>query len=314
MPELPEVESVRRALTPHLLNQTVLDVRLHRRDVLVLPGDPPGGFARQRRPADRVPASSRGVSAHLLKGLTFTRIDRRGKQLALVAATLDETPNAPDTHAERALGVHLGMSGHLEFIPAGGRLPDGPGRLHEHVHVTWRLPRGSLIFADPRRFGLLRALPTTAERDAFFAELGPDALAVTTDELAAGLRGSRRAIKAALLDQACVAGVGNIYADEALFLAGIRPTTTAGSLGPDAIERLARAIRETLEAALASGGSSIRDYRDANGHQGQYQLQHAVYGRGGEPCVKCGFTLSSCTVAQRTTVYCRKCQPERAVG
>lgn len=290
MPELPEVESIRRSLEPRLLGRVVRAVTLHRRDVLVLPGDPFGGFARQRGQA-RTARPRRAARADLLLDAAITALRRRGKQLALVAGS------------GRVLIVQLGMSGQLVHREPGQRAPQS-----DHIHATWRLDDGRLLFRDPRRFGGLRALPTVSDLEALWSELGPDALSVQGPELAAALTKSPRPLKAALLDQAVLAGVGNIYADEALHQAGLAPQRPAGSLAAADSARLAAAIRGVLAQAVEAGGSTLRDYVDANGDPGTYQLSHAVYGRGGQPCPRCGHPLASAQVAQRTTVWCPHCQ------
>ena len=292
MPELPEVESLRLALAPCLVGRTVLRVDLHRRDILVAPGDPRGGFSRQRGPKRRRPA--RLDPADLLRGLSISRLDRRGKQLAIISAV----------PTERALVVQLGMSGQLLLSEPGARTGQ-----HDHVHASWVLDDGSrLLFRDPRRFGGLRAFSSLDDLHSHWAALGPDALSVLPEQLAAAVAGSRRPIKSALLDQAAIAGVGNIYADEALFAAGVRPTRLASRLGAAEIARLASTIRHTLSCAVEAGGSTLRDFLAPDGQPGSYQNSHSVYGRAGLPCVTCATRLRSATVAQRTTVWCPHCQ------
>jgi formamidopyrimidine-DNA glycosylase len=191
----------------------------------------------------------------------------------------------------------------------------------DHVHVTWKLadqagsPAGRLVFRDPRRFGGVWAFQGPDEGfEQRWASLGPDALAVSAAELSARLRTRRasgqtvRNVKSALLDQATIAGVGNIYADESLFRAGILPTRRVDCLSERDISALAEAIRQVMAEAIASGGSSLRDYVDGEGASGSFQVRHRVYGRSGLMCITCGTTLESGTVAQRTTVWCPACQ------
>lgn len=288
VPELPEVEHLRRTLLPRLLGRTVAKATLHRRDVAVGPGDPPGGFSRQRvavRPTRLSPAQ-------MLGDARVDRIDRRGKLLVVIA------------HDHRALGVHLGMTGQLLWAPAGGRLPI------DHVHATWRLDDGSrLIFRDPRRFG---GLWLAASRDELppWQGLGLDALTLDPEVYPEMLGRARRPIKAALLDQGLLAGVGNIYADEALHEAGIHPRELAREISADRLVRLGKAVRRLLALAVEAGGSTLRDYRGADGQSGAFQLQHRVYGRGGLPCLSCGHELAVALVGQRTTVWCPRCQPQ----
>lgn len=305
VPELPEVETIRRSLAPVLIGRRILAAELLRRDILIAPGDPPGGFSRQRgRAAPLRPA--RFAPIDLLEGCTVTDIFRRGKQLAIIGA-IGSRPNT----ATRALVVQLGMTGALETVPPNSSAPRAAAA--PHTHALWRLEpvRGkpaAIAFIDPRRFGGLRALPTLADLDTLWETLGPDALDIDSTPLWDALRTSRRAIKAALLDQAVLAGVGNIYADEALFRAGISPRTLAARVGPARCTLLAAAVREVLAEAVAARGSTLRDYRDAQGQAGAFQARHAVYGRAGQPCSRCGRTLRSASIGQRTTVWCPRCQ------
>jgi len=249
-----------------------------------------GGFSRQRsrhRPVRLRPGD-------LLQGASVSDIVRRGKQLAIIA---------DDGHA---LGVQLGMTGHLGLIGPGGRAPE------QHVHAVWRFDDGSrMYFEDARRFGSLRVFRSAADLDAHWSALGRDALTIEGDELAAALRDSDRPIKAALLDQAVLAGVGNIYADEALFMARIHPGRRAHRISVEEYQTLAAAIRSLLSKAVAAGGSTVRDYADADGRPGSFQLAHAVYGRAGLPCPSCSKSLRATLLAQRTTVWCPRCQPLR---
>lgn len=290
MPELPEVESLRRSLLPHLIGRSVVSARLHRRDILIAPGDPPGGFPRQRNRAALRPR--RVTSADLLVDATIVSISRHGKQLAVLTA-------------DRALVVQLGMTGSVDVL--------GPGeRRDAHTHALWTLDSGLRFrFHDPRRFGSLRVFRSLPDLSTHLASLGPDALSISDTELRTALTSAHRPVKAALLDQSVLAGVGNIYADEALFLAGVHPAAIAARLPAEAISRLAEAIRSVLGAAVQAGGSTLRDYADANGTPGAYAASHRVYGRAGLPCLTCGQTLSRSLLAQRTTVWCPHCQPRR---
>lgn len=276
MPELPEVESTRRSLLP-LLGGRVTSVELRRADVV----------------------EGRRTPASLLEGSSILALHRRGKQLAIEGTG-------------GVVLVHLGMTGQLELWAQ-----NSPGRpAHDrHTHAAWSLELGSppglsglLWFRDPRRFGGLWTFASMKDVHARWAALGPDALTISGEELARAIAGSKRTIKAALLDQSVLAGVGNIYADEALFRAGIRPGKLAARLTSERSERLAAAIRQVLGESIESGGSTLRDYRDAAGQAGSFQSRHRVYGRGGEACVTCGTRLAQTTIAQRTTVFCRNCQ------
>lgn len=242
-----------------------------------------------------------------LAGLSITGVRRRGKLILMdvapdpAPATSASVPTVPTVAA-----VHLRMTGRLLPRPAGS----APG-----PHTRWFLDLAAqdgtgqrLFFDDTRAFGtVLAATPTLLEQWEFWRGLGPEPLELDEAGFAKQLRG-RRAVKAALLDQRVMAGIGNIYADEALHRAGIDPRRPVDGL--DAAERraLLGALRDVLNLAIAQCGSSIRDYRDANGNAGAFQNSFAVYGRGGEPCRGCGRPLARVRVAGRATVYCPHCQ------
>lgn len=278
MPELPEVETVRRTLWPLIGGWEVAGVDLRRRDVVRGPSSPEA----------------------LLHGDRIDRIERRGKQLALVGCS------------GRCVCAHLGMSGRLvvrEGRPEAGR----------HDHCVWEVRRGRrrrwLVFTDPRRFGGLWAFRSREELDRErWDALGPDALTVTREALGERLCRASRPVKAALLDQGLVAGLGNIYVDEALFEARIGPGRLASRLSGGEVDRLHGAILRTLAEAVRLRGSTLRDYADALGEAGSYQASHAVYGRGGEPCVACGRALRTTVVGGRTTVHCVACQSRRGAA
>ena len=196
--------------------------------------------------------------------------------------------------------VHLGMTGRLLVTT-----PDGPVAAHTHARLTLASGR-ELRFVDPRRFGRLEFRDLT-RGDAFDAP-GAEPLRIGPEEFAALFRGRRLAIKAALLNQALLSGVGNIYADESLFRAGVRPGRRAGRLTRDELERLRRALLEVLQNAIRLGGSSVSDYVDADGVKGFFQLEHKVYQRNGEPCLACQTPIKRIVVAGRSTHYCPSCQ------
>jgi formamidopyrimidine-DNA glycosylase len=280
LPELAEIEVIRRTLEPVLVGRSLRATHVGRHDMRARGegrGSPCGRNGRWMPRAD------------LLDGATVARLDRRGKRLAIVAED------------GRALVVQLGMSGSL-YMATGRRGP--------HLHAEWSVDgRDDLLwFEDPRRFGGLTAYGSAqAMLAAWDAELGPDGLSVDGARLSKGLRGIR-SVKAALLDQRVVAGVGNIYADESLHLAGISPRTRCRRITGERAESLAKAIRTVLARAIGSGGSTIRDYRSAQDRKGSAQVLHAVYGRGGLPCLECGAPLRSAALAGRTTVWCARCQ------
>lgn len=268
MPELPEVETVRRGLRP-MIGRLIVSASLCRRDML--------------EPISK----SLDVAEAMLEGRRLVEIQRLGKQLALIA---DDG---------RVLGIHLGMTG--QVLVDAAQKPPGT-----HDHARWILDDGlTVTFRDPRRFGGLRAACSPSE---VFESLGPDALTIRAHELRDGCGASSRAIKAALLDQRVLAGVGNIYADESLFHAGIRPSKRCRRLTEAEFGLLAASIRGTLRAAIGRGGSTLRDYRTPDGQLGGAQTLHRVYGRAGMPCVRCSGSLRSGTIGQRTTVWCHTCQ------
>jgi formamidopyrimidine-DNA glycosylase len=193
------------------------------------------------------------------------------------------------------LVIHLGMTGRL--------LLGGPTGKHTHAILT--LDRGVLLYDDSRQFGCMQYSADFPKR---VAKLGPEPLEVSFEEFAAALRRRNTRIKALLLNQSFLRGMGNIYADEALFRAGIHPLAIASRLRRDRARRLYEAIRAVLKEAIAAGGSSISDYVDANGRKGLFQFSHRVYQRTGEPCLKCRTPIRRVLVAQRSSHFCPKCQ------
>ncbi len=293
MPELPEVETVRRTLERAVVGRRVVAVELRRPDV-VCDGETMSGA---------------------WKGDSVSAVLRHGKQLALVG--------------ERGCVacVHLGMSGRLcVYEPPEGEThnahpppapPKGRGvqTFPVHTHVVWRFMDGSaLAFTDPRRFGGVWCFTDEAAlQEQRWGVLGPDALTITPGRLHAELSKTQRGLKAALLDQHLVAGLGNIYVDELLFATRIAPERCAAAVTREEARRLVGAMRRLLIRAIEAGGSTLRDYVDANGSPGSYALRHKVYGRGGQPCRRCRAVLRSDLIAGRTTVWCGRCQPGAVV-
>ena len=274
MPELPEVEVTRRSFSERIRGARVTGVRL---------GKP------LRWPLGCAPAS--------LVAQTIGEVARRGKYLWL--------PLARDGMERGGLLLHLGMSGSLAFSEA-------PGGAGTHDHFDLVTTRGTLRLTDPRRFG---AVVWSASRDDGMAAkllsglgLEPFDPAFTGNHLHAALKRRRVAVKLALLSGDIVVGAGNIYACEALFAAGIDPRTRSDRISGARCERLAVAVRETLARALALGGSTLRDFRDAHGMAGEFQLQAQVYGRAGEPCPVCGRPIRRVVQGQRATFFCPGCQ------
>ncbi len=269
MPELPEVETTRRSFAERIQGATVEAVRL---------GKP------LRWPL--------GCDPSALVGGTVGAASRRAKYLWLPVA-------------EGGLLMHLGMSGSLAFNERPA--PPGP---HDHFDLV--TSRGTLRLTDPRRFGAVVWSASLAASPAskLLAGLGlePFDPAFTGERLHRELRGRRVAIKQALLAGDIVVGAGNIYACEALYRAGIDPRTAAGRIGRARCERLAEAVRQVLAEAMAMGGSTLRDFRDAHGMAGSFQQHAAVYGREGEPCPACGASVRRIVQAQRSTYFCPRCQ------
>lgn len=269
MPELPEVETTRRGLAPHVEGRRITAVTLRRPDL--------------RWP---IPAEV----ADLLPGQRVEAVRRRAKYLLL------------DTAAGSAL-LHLGMSGSLRVLPG-----DTPLRAHDHVDLV--LDSGRVLrFNDPRRFGCLLWQPVGSTHE-LLAGLGPEPLSdlFDGDYLFRRSRGRSAAIKTFLMDQAVVVGVGNIYAAEALFMAGIAPLRAAGKVSRERYARLADAVKAILGHAIQRGGTTLRDFISPDGAPGYFEQELAVYGRPGEPCRTCGRRLRLAAIAQRASVWCPACQ------
>jgi formamidopyrimidine-DNA glycosylase len=280
MPELPEVEIVVRDLRPQLSGRRVESVHLSR-DPLIL--------AR----LIRYPTPSQ--FGQRLRGRTIRAVERRGKYIVM-----------PLEENGQRLIVHLGMTGHL-------RLWEPEEAAVKHTHFRALLDSGlELRYDDPRQFGrlLLGSQDEMIAAHAFPAKLGPEPIHgdLTEAEFERLIRARRRPVKSALLDQSFLAGVGNIYADEACFRAGIRPSRWTHRLTVRERRALYSAIQEVLENSIAARGSSIINYVDAFGVRGTNQEKLLVYGRGGEACLTCGTPLQATRLAGRGTVYCRKCQ------
>ena len=269
MPELPEVETTRAGLAPHLEGRRVKAVTLRRPDL--------------RWP---FPPEIRDV----LPGQRIDAVRRRAKYLLL------------DTAAGSAL-LHLGMSGSLRVLPAKAAV-----REHDHVDLLLDSKR-VLRFNDPRRFGCLLWQPA-GETHALLRGLGPEPLsdAFDGDYLFARSRGRTAPVKTFLMDQSVVVGVGNIYAAEALFRAGISPLRAAGSVSRRRYEALAGAVKDILAHAIRRGGTTLRDFISPDGAPGYFEQELAVYGRGGLPCRRCGRTLKQAAIGQRASVWCGHCQ------
>ncbi|HKD46797.1 MAG TPA: bifunctional DNA-formamidopyrimidine glycosylase/DNA-(apurinic or apyrimidinic site) lyase [Rhizomicrobium sp.] len=292
MPELPEVETVRLGLRPALEGHTILEAQTRRSDL-------------------RVPFPAR--FAERLKGRKVKQLSRRAKY---ILAELD---------SGESLVIHLGMSGRISVYTDGKQKrlgdyvynpapPDAGHGKHDHVVIETDAP-AKIVFNDHRRFGLMVLVPTDAlDRDKLFKDIGIEPLSKKFDArfLGSALEGKKTSIKAALLDQRIVAGLGNIYVCEALFLARISPKKLAGAVKKEEIAALVKAIKSVLKDAIAAGGSTLRDHAQATGDPGAFQHHFRVYDREGKPCrnteTKCRGTIKRIAQGGRSTFYCPSCQ------
>lgn len=270
MPELPEVETIARQLGPVLTGRAITDVKVL--DASVVAPLKPAGFSRR------------------VKGRLIAGVNRRGKYLRLELAS------------GATLVIHLRMTGQL--IPLSA-----PPAKDPHLRLLFSFDNGSFMaFYDQRRFG--RAFVLGSGDDDYWQKLGPEPLerSFTAARLAEAISGSRAPIKSFLMNQSHLAGIGNIYADEALFEAGIHPQRPAGSLSAAEAGRLVKAIKSILRQAISLNGTSIRTYRDAEGRAGRYQESFRVHHRQGERCPRCGGKVEKIKVGGRGTYFCPRCQ------
>ena len=286
MPELPEVETIARGVDARVRGDRIADV----------------WFGSHREPFKTPPARQ----AEGLRERQIVAVHRTGKhivvELGALPADRAKRKNAQEKSDEIAAQwiVHLGMTGRLLVTT-----PEAEVAKHTHARLTLASGR-ELRFVDPRRFGRLEF--RDLRKGLGFAGPGAEPLTIEAETFAALFHGRKLAIKAALLNQTLLSGVGNIYADESLFHAGIRPRRRAGQLTCAELERLRGALRKVLEHAIRMGGSSVSDYVDAEGVRGFFQLEHCVYQRTGEPCRQCGSAIKRIVVAGRSTHYCAQCQ------
>ena len=271
MPELPEVETTRRGIAPHLIGRRIQRLTVY--------------DGRLRWPVpETLPA--------LLQGRVIDAVERRSKYLLF------------RLRGGGTLLVHLGMTGSLRLFT---RAP--PRRLHDHVDVRFD---GDMLlrYHDPRRFGAMLWVPANAAAHPLLASLGPEPFedAFTAGYLYEKTRRRRTSIKVTLMDNHVVVGVGNIYANESLFRAGIRPATPAGRISRPRLARLVTAVRDVLAEAIAKGGSTLRDFVDSRGEPGSFQLGYRVYGRAGLPCRVCRTPIRATRLGQRASFHCPRCQ------
>lgn len=270
MPELPEVETTRRGLAPHLQGQRIAAV-----------------VVRDRRLRWPIPRDL----AKKAVGCTVQSVGRRGKYLLVDCGS-------------GWMILHLGMSGSLRVLPR-----ETPAGKHDHFDLVLDSGMAARL-TDPRRFGAVLWQDGDLLAHPLLAHLGPEPLGPDFDAavLHSRLRGRSAAIKTSLMDSRIVVGVGNIYASESLFRAGINPKTASGKISVQRCERLVAAIRETLAAAIEAGGSTLRDFVGADGDAGYFQQSYFVYARGDHPCRVCGTAIKTLRQGQRATFYCPRCQ------
>jgi len=275
MPELPEVETVRRSLEPNLLGKKIIKVEVNLPKLIKIPAGDVQGFKNS------------------LIGSTFKEIKRRGKYLLFIFDN------------DMTMVIHLRMTGRLLYVEK-----DVP--VQKHTHLIFSLDDGhELRFHDIRQFGLIYLVPS---QEIHLIEglrtMGPEPLSedFSLQCFQDALKGKKQRVKVFLLDQRCVAGIGNIYADEILFQAGIHPDETVDKLTPEKEKALWEAIKDRLEAGVEHRGTSIKDYVDGFGQAGTFQYQLRVYGKAGQACPKCGTQIERIKVGGRSTAYCPNCQ------
>lgn len=278
MPELPEVETIARGVDQRLRGDRIVEA----------------WFSGHKEPFKTTPAAQ----ASGLENRVFLNVQRVGKHIVCRLGNQADGPPVAEWI------VHLGMTGRLLVTT-----PEAEVVPHTHARLTLQSGR-ELRFVDPRRFGRLAFHELGGQKAQTGPFLGPgsEPTTITDDAFAQLFRGRKLAIKAALLNQKLLHGVGNIYADESLFRAGIRPRRMAGRLKREELHRLRLALQEVLAQAIQLGGSSVSDYVDANGVRGFFQLEHRVYMRTGQPCLVCGAPIRRILLAGRGTHYCAHCQ------
>ncbi len=271
MPELPEVETTRRGIMGHLIDQKVTKINIH-------------------QPALRWPVEVNKLTKGIV-GQPFSSVNRRGKYL------LFENSNG-------TMLCHLGMSGSMRIVT--NREPP-----RKHDHIEWRLENGAVMrFHDPRRFGCVLWIDTNVEQHKLLRDLGPEPLSssFSGDYLYQRSRTRKQAVKTFIMDSKIVVGVGNIYASEALFLAGIHPARQAGRVSRQRYELLVQSIKLTLKKSIKSGGTTLRDFVNSSGEPGYFRQQLNVYEKYDQACVRCHSPIKRIVQGQRATYYCSRCQ------
>ncbi len=271
MPELPEVETTKNGIAPHILNKTISAIEI-----------------RQPQLRWPIPAEVSEKLPHQIVRL----VTRRGKYIGV--------------HTDAGtLIIHLGMSGRLYFVA-----PNTPPLFHDHVDIHFGADEPILRYTDPRRFGAMMWQEGEWTGHPLLNHLGPEPLTdgFNVEYLHSKAKGRKQAIKQFIMDSKIVVGVGNIYANEALFMAGIRPTRAAGNISKARLAAFVEAIKEVLEAAIAQGGTTLKDFIGGDGKPGYFKQELKVYGRADQPCRVCDSVLIEIRQGQRSTVYCAKCQ------
>jgi formamidopyrimidine-DNA glycosylase len=309
VPELPEVETIARGLERRVAGDTIESVWIGSRPQ---PLKSPAGLIARTLEGKRIVRVHR-AGKHIVfdleresRSTQATSQRKKGKRAVSVETRLAASPSSAEmqTRQDASLQqcaqwiVHLGMTGRMVVCEAAADIA-------KHTHLIAKLASGrELRFIDPRMFGKL----SVHLQPGGFDPGGVEPLEVSEERFVALFRGRKSPIKSALLNQKLLRGVGNIYADESLFRAGIRPRRRAAAITREQLGKLHRAVREVLREAIALGGSSISDYVDADGEEGFFQLRHRVYGREGEPCLVCGTAIRRVLLAGRSSHYCSKCQ------
>jgi formamidopyrimidine-DNA glycosylase len=297
VPELPEVETIARGLDKRVAEDMIESVWIGSRPQ---PLKSPAGVIARTLEGKRIARVHR-AGKHIVFDL-----EKKGKRAVGVGTRLAASPSSAEMQTRQSASlqqceqwiVHLGMTGRMVVCEPAAEIA-------KHTHLIAKLASGrELRFIDPRMFGKL----SVHLQSGGFDPGGVEPLEVSEERFVALFRGRKTPIKSALLNQKLLRGVGNIYADESLFRAGIRPRRRAAAITREQLGKLHRAVREVLREAIALGGSSISDYVDADGEEGFFQLRHRVYGREGEPCLVCGTAIRRVVLAGRSSHYCSKCQ------
>jgi formamidopyrimidine-DNA glycosylase len=291
MPELPEVETIARGLAKRVTGDVIESVWLgQKKEPLKSPAHEIAAALEHTQIA-----AVRRMGKHIVLDLDRVASASRSKHKPKKSSSKTTVPSAAPTESRAQWIVHLGMTGRLQVCAAQDEIA-------KHTHAIAKLASGrELRFVDPRRFG---RLSVATEFDA----TGIEPLEIDLDRFVALFRGRKTPIKSALLNQKLLRGVGNIYADESLFRAGIRPKRRASTITRDQLKKLHEFLKDVLNEAITLGGSSVSDYVNAEGEAGFFQLQHRVYGREAEPCLRCKTPIKRIVIAGRSSHYCPKCQ------